>query len=693
MARIFYTLMIIFAFSISAVDAERLKKDDAKAAKSRLKEVKKSWKRATAADKILHMKRITRENEKTVAKWLLDVVEDDESDVVAGRATKIIAGWDEEADVKKLIKIYNKVKEPSRRAAILRWLGRFDANAPLSELKKIGMTKDESAVTAIRALVDVDISETWTFVYLIAKGSRNPQARIDATAYLLANDDERGIEVLESFKTVEAAAEAAHAAIGGDSEVAAVRIVAKLAPAAMRKKPGEGAPYYGSLLSRLTQQGSHEAINSSAPRNKSGICYFEYQWWLVGFNRDKANIELALSSIDKDKDEAILTGLRILQRVNTKLGLGDTKDVKEALAPLFEHDNSDVATHALLAAAATRALDENTESTIDAWVADKNPDRRACALLAAGTMELKKHRSEAINMLQDSSWYVQSAALDFLLRVRSATNAGAILAFVEAQGSGRLFAEGIALLVDLTDQDHGDDLKKWRVWLGENKDFTKAKQKLKTLRGVPYKKTKQATAAQFYGLEILSNNIQFALDRSVSMVNAVKLEPDRPDFLVKKKDILKRRPEVKRMVRDGFLPRFYVAAAELSSALDNMDQRAKFGITLFNHEHTNYERSTNTIKDRKKGQNWMLSTTIAGGTDIKKALISVIEDGDADTILLLYDGDPMSCAIIEQIRRKNAVRRINFMVVSIHEHMYHRHYLSALATLEGGQIIDGEPEE
>ncbi|MHC4840174.1 MAG: hypothetical protein ACYTDT_04325, partial [Planctomycetota bacterium] len=225
------------------------------------------------------------------------------------------------------------------------------------------------------------------------------------------------------------------------------------------------------------------------------------------------------------------------------------------------------------------------------------------------------------------------------------------------------------------------------------KEFTKQKQSLQTLRGVPFTRTKQQTAARFYGLEILSNNVQFAVDRSISMSQAVSLEPDRPDFQIKKKDILKRRPEVKRQVRDGFLPRFYVAAAEISSALDNMEQTAKFGITLFNHEQMEFERTTNSLKDRKKGQNWMLSTSISGATDIKAALLSIIKSGDADTILLLSDGDPMNCAIIEQLRRANAVHRVNIMVVSIHEYMYHRHYQHALASLEGGQIIDGEPEE
>ncbi|MHC4839754.1 MAG: HEAT repeat domain-containing protein, partial [Planctomycetota bacterium] len=485
MVRIFYTLIILAVIGLGFVDAERLKKDDAKAAKARLKEVKKDWKRATAAEKLIKLKRIKRENEKSVAKWLLDVVEDDDSDVVAARATLILAGWDEESDIKSLVKIYNKAKDPSRRAAILRWFGKFDSNAPLVELKKIGMTKDDSAVTATHALADVDITETWTFVFLIGQGSSNPKARIAAARHLLAVGDERGLEVLDDFRKVEEAAEAAHAAIGTGLEVEAVKRVAKLSAKTMRTKPGQTAYFYGSLLARITEPAAYEAVTSSAPGSTKYLCYFEYMWWLVGFNRHKVNVGTALDGIDKDTDDAILNGLRMLQRVSEKLGLGDAKDVKDVLPALLDHENKEVTQHALLAAAATRVIDKDAEKKIETWIGHDEPDFKAAALLAAGQMGMKKHRVAAINMLQDGCWYVQSAALDFLLRVRSAKDADTLLAFIEEQKSGRLFAEAIALLVDLTGQDHGDDLEKWKEWLAANKEFTKQKQSLQTLRGVP----------------------------------------------------------------------------------------------------------------------------------------------------------------------------------------------------------------
>jgi hypothetical protein len=120
------------------------------------------------------------------------------------------------------------------------------------------------------------------------------------------------------------------------------------------------------------------------------------------------------------------------------------------------------------------------------------------------------------------------------------------------------------------------------------------------------------------------------------------------------------------MVRDGFLPRFYVAAAELSAALEGMSQAARFGITLFNHEYIERERATNDIETRRNAVNWMLSTDVQGGTDIKAALL-------------------------EMISRANAVKRVNIMVVSIHQNLHNRHYLDVLATRDHGKIVDAEP--
>jgi hypothetical protein len=419
----------------------------------------------------------------------------------------------------------------------------------------------------------------------------------------------------------------------------------------------------------------------------------EIGWWLISRNRAGARVEDATRWLRSEDKDNILNGLRYVQRLPEHATGDGLKLANETLKPLLESADDDIASHALFTCISTGACRDEVEKKVEDWLKDALPVRRAAALLAAGQARISAHAQRAMKLLDDEFWYVQSAALDCLLNLRATFVVEPVLNYAKKHAQGRMFSEAIALLVDLTGQDFGDLLDKWQEWITANPGLEPAKQKLTSLRGVPHQRLKDKTAATFYGLEINSVNVQFALDRSVSMINPVTREPERQGFAERKADILKRRAEVNRMVREGFLPRFYVAAAELSAALDGMSQAAKFGITLFNTEQLERERAGNDITGRRDAVNWMLSTDVQGGTDIKAALLKIIEKGDADTILLLSDGEPMSLSILEMISRANAVKRVNIMVVSIHQQLHNRHYLDGLATRDFGQIVDAEPRD
>lgn len=693
MSKVLPVLLLFGALLIAAVPggaADVLKGDDAKDAKERLKDVKKSWKTATKADKLVLLRTLERLPEKTVGHFLEDVIADDADDLVAERAAFALARHGDPKDAGELDKLFKKAKTPGRRAACVRWLGMFGVDAPLKDLKKYALHEDESAEAAVLALADINTDDAWNAVDAAAQSAKQLLARRAAIARLLARPDSRGIEALAGSAGLEEAAWAAHFAIGKDNETAALKKVLEFAAKPMKATPGARPNYFGSLLGRLTKQESHEAVVAAKVDRQFEI---ETGWWLISHNRAKTEYATASRWLqDEDKDD-ILNGLRYLQRLPEPLTGDSLKLATEALKPLLDNADDDISAHALFTCVAAGACKEELEKKIESWLKDDKPFRRAAALLAAGRAGLSVHANRAVELLADVSWYVQSAALDCLLNLRAGFAAADVLAYARKQAEGRMFSEAIALLVDLTGQDFGDLLDKWDDWLKANDKFEPAKQKLQSLRGVPHQKLKEKTAATFFGLEISSTNVQFALDRSVSMVNPVTREPERNDYADRKADILKRRPEVGRMVRDGFLPRFYVAAAELSAALDGMSQSARFGITLFNHEHIERARAGNDIASRRDSVNWMLSTDVQGGTDIKAALLSIIEKGEADTILLLSDGEPMSLSILEMISRANAVKRVNIMVVSIHQQMYHRHYLNILATRDYGKIVDAEPKD
>jgi HEAT repeat protein len=560
----------------------------------------------------------------------------------------------------------------------------------MDDLRKAALDDDASAEHAVSALVDIDTEAAWNVIETVAQTAKFGDARKAAVSSLLTKGDRRGIDNISRAANAEEAAWMAHFAIGTDLETDALKAVLEHARKPVTLARGARPQYFGSLLARLTRLESHQAV-ASASINQ--MYETEKGWWLISCNRASTDARAATRWLRDDKPDTILNGLRYLQRVPEPLAGDDLKLITDALAPLIKHENDDVLGHALLTAIATGACRDEAIAAAEAWLKDDKPLRRATALIALGRAGHKPAAARAIELLKDEAWYVQSAALDCLLHLRAVECAGAVFEYVKAQPVGRLFSEGIALLVDLTGQDFGDELNKWEQWLKDNPGFSAAERKLESLRGVPHRRMKDMTGARFYGLEINSLNVQFALDRSVSMINPVSREPERVDFVDRKADILKRRPEVNRMVRDGFLPRFYVAAAEMSAALDGMPQNAMFGITLFNHEFIERERLENSILLRRGSVNWMLSTDIQGGTDIKNALLAIIERTEADTILLLSDGEPMSLSILEMIARANEFRRVNIMVVSIHDNLYDRHYLSALAARHYGKLVDAEPRD
>lgn len=667
--------------------AQKLRGDDARQAREQLRNVKRDWTTAPKSEKYRLLVSLERWPENSITRFLLELIENEADDDVASWAARCIARHNDTDDQRSLLRSFSRVKTPERRAACVRWLGLYGEEAPLAEIEKFAMAEDGSAVAAVHAAADIGSAGAYVLLDSVARLGKQPEARVAACTLLLNAGDKRGVDALSAMPTLEHAARAAHAAVDSGLESDAIGAVIERADG--RRRPSEHPHMLASLLARVTRLDSHKAILASASALR-GLLGEEMDWWVISVNRAPLPFAAVAPKLDGDDSRQILNGLRTLQRQPQPYAGEALKAASEKLAPLLASENMEVAMHALLACAATGAASEAAREKIALWLQAKDPLPRAAALLAAGPLQAD-HGARAIELLEDETWWVVSAALDCLLHLRPKECLKAVFELAKREQEGRVFGEAIALLCDLTGQDHGDLLQHWEEALA--KEIELQPRKLSSLRGVPYDRRRQKTGASFFGMELDSTNIQFAVDRSVSMALPVAREPARPDFANRKADILRRRPEAGRMSRDGYLPRFYVAAAELNAALDAMSQRARFGITLFNHERIQNDRTENGIAERRSAVNWMLSTDPQGGTDIKATLLGIIESGEADTIILLSDGDPTSIRINEEIHSANAIKRLNISVVSTHEYEHFRHYPHALAAREAGNIIDAEPKD
>ncbi|MCC6150161.1 MAG: HEAT repeat domain-containing protein [Planctomycetes bacterium] len=668
---------------------------DSKATRERLREIKKAWPKAPKSERMEFLSELRGEGENSVDDFLLSVLDSEADFDTASEAARVLVAHKQPKDAKDLLRSYTRAKEPLRRAACLRWLGRYGADAPLTQLKDIAITDDGSAPAAAQALAEAGTTDALKHLDTVASISKNAEARKWGTAGLLALADKRGLDPLGKLANIEDASFAAHFAIGGALETDALREVLKFATKRVNLGVGVRPHLFASFLARLSKPESHKAL-LEAEKGLDKSVGPEVTWWVLAYSQGEPNLDVALNLMGREEADDIIAGLRYLQRTPQVLEGDKLASALESLAPLFAHKDDKVIAHAMLAACTCGARSDALVALLKSWAEDSGKaTRRACALLCAALAKDAAFKERALALMSDSSWFVAGAALEYGRALRLPESAASAFTLAKTTGSGRLFNEAIGLLVDLTGQDFGDDLKKWEEWLAANKEFKPIEGKLPSLRGYKPKLTSNKTRATFYGLEIDSTNVEFAIDRSISMIDPVAREPKRPDFKARKADVLKRRAEVNRMVRDGFLPKFYVAACEVSAALDGLPQSAKFGFTLFNTESVMMgdARMVNDIDTRKNAVNWLLSSEVKGGTDIKAALCALCEKGDADTILILSDGEPLSLGIIEQIQRSNAITRVNIEVISLAKIDYSKHYLGVVAKLNAGRFIEAEPRD
>ncbi|MCC6575618.1 MAG: hypothetical protein IT462_17700 [Planctomycetes bacterium] len=675
-------------------DADRLEGDAIKHARDRLKEVKKAWPGYTKAEKLPLLNELSALNENSVGDFLLDCVAKEADADTASEAARALARHGNKSDAAALIKAFNAAKEPARKAACLRWLGKFGEDAPDAQLLQVALGADAWGEAAVLALDDTRAEKSAGWLDKVATDSKSPESRCAACACLITRGDMNGVRGLSNLDTLERVAQAANAAAGGPLEADAVERLIDFAKRGQKFPAGVRPHNFAALLGRLQNRDAHQKLVDAAAELSKSV-EVEVSWWLIGWCNAKTALRVAKPGLeDEDKDRKI-SGLRYLQNAPEPLKGDDLLEATKMVGPFVASTDVELSTHAMLACAACGITGDTFDGTIKDWARSDKPLLRSAAMLAIARAARGGHAALCVEALSDKHWYVVSSALEALRVLRPPAGLTAILDVAKREQGGRIWAESIALLRDLTAQDFGDDLAKWDEWITKNASTYKPEPgKLKTLRGVAVTRVKAATSARFFNLEFESENVEFTLDRSISMIDPMRREPGRPDFAVRKADILKRRAEVKRMMKDGFLPRFHAACVELAACLEHKEQRTRFGITLFNTELETYsdKRTVNGPTERKAAVNWMLSSEVKGGTDIQRALLAVIEKGEADTILLLSDGEPLSLGIIEQIQRANVFRRVDIHIVNLAKAPSSRGYLQVVAQGAAGKLVDAEPK-
>ncbi len=197
-----------------------------------------------------------------------------------------------------------------------------------------------------------------------------------------------------------------------------------------------------------------------------------------------------------------------------------------------------------------------------------------------------------------------------------------------AVGTRRVRHECARALAAITGRELGIDVRRWESFWSAVRE------------GAPLAPTdtgESRTVAEFFGIEIDSNAVAFAIDASGSM-STMFWDPDG-----------------RYGSRSSGATRYQVAAAELERALTRLPTSATFRLVFFNDGAEHYERQARRpdADQRLEVSRWIARREPEGGTSLsvglelleRDALVAGGKGLDVDTVVILCDGQTEETAV------------------------------------------------
>lgn len=256
--------------------------------------------------------------------------------------------------------------------------------------------------------------------------------------------------------------------------------------------------------------------------------------------------------------------------------------------------------------------------------------------------------------LSHPDWSTRLIALHALEDQRDVALLGPIVEQMQSE-SGRMSIEFGDTLFRLTGEPFGDSAAVWKRWYdseGKDAKIIDESEVESLLAMAEERRLKAVSGAEFFGIRIESHRVAFVIDVSGSMQ-----EPTRG-----------------RYVNEPGKPRIEVAKAELSKAIEALEENALFNILPFSAGVEMWipdgvEASKEST--REEALEYVGRLGPFGGTNLFGGLEAAFEDQDVDTIFVLSDGEPSVGDIIdpqlirEAVEEMNATRNVVIHAVSV----------------------------
>jgi hypothetical protein len=339
----------------------------------------------------------------------------------------------------------------------------------------------------------------------------------------------------------------------------------------------------------------------------------------------------------KDKSENV-RDLTIVQ-------LGERKDA-EALEDL--HKLIDKNSTEPLLSIVVEAISK-IENGSETWVAEllvyashEWTEVRNVAVTEIARLGMDEHQEFLEAALGNDNWSTRLATLRGMEASRKVQVLGPIIKQMQ-QEEGRMLHEFADTLWRLTGEPFRTRPKAWLAWFEENgATATLISDSVLSQRAKEEedRRLMQISRAEFFGIRIRSKRVIFIIDISGSMLESLRSEY---------------------VGRQGE-PRIDRAKKELKKAVEDLEDGALFNIITFS---TGVESWLGegvvgaSSKSRKEAQEWIDLRGALGATNLYDAIQTAFGDKEADTIIILSDGEPTMGAIQDPGGIREAVARFN----------------------------------
>jgi HEAT repeat protein len=361
----------------------------------------------------------------------------------------------------------------------------------------------------------------------------------------------------------------------------------------------------------------------------------------------------------KDKSPAVRR-----EAVTWLFSLPGADENAAVLADACEDPDPDVRTAAL--ESLVRMKHASGAALAVARLGDEDEGVRCAALWALSNLDREAASAHVGRYHESDAWRARLQVIETGLILRDAPSVDALIGLVD-HAHRRVSTEAHQALRRISGMEYGKDPELWRTWFDGQRDGWSPPKKLHALNAP---KKEGDTTVRYHGIEVASDGVCFAIDKSGSMTEWMT---------GKNKD----------------WTRWGATLNRLRHTLGELPDGVRVNVLLFSDDVTQvFDRAMPLSEKVRKAIDTFLKRDSPGGnTNVEDALRAALAMDDIDTLFFLGDGEPnrgpyvLSSRIRPYFWTLNRRRKIVVHTISVGADESGESLLRTLAKENRGRIV------